>query len=390
MLRLKRREERRILAGHDWIFSNEIDTSATPLKGLDAGVDVVIEGADGRFLAHAYANPASLISARVTSRKRRKPFDDDALLRRLTAAWSLRERRYKLPYYRWVYGESDGLPGLVIDRYDDTAVVQITTAGMENRLQAVIDRVQQIAPVTSVLIRNDAPVRELEGLEFFRRWHGDSREHLHVIENDLSFTVATDQSQKTGWFFDHRETRRQLRDWVAGRRVLDLYSYAGAFAINAAVAGAREVLAVDSSASATAAIETNAESNDCADRVSVCTGDVVDTLRRLQEEGERFDVVVLDPPAFVKRKRDRDAGLKEYARVNRLAMRVLSDEGLLVSASCSQTVDEATVVGLVRRNLPKERERLQILASVVQGADHPVHPAMPETRYLTGVFSRLV
>ncbi len=390
VLRLKRREERRILAGHGWIFSNEIDTAATPLKGLDVGGDVVVQSSDGRFLAHAYANPGSLISARVTGRRRNKPFDEDALRARLESARLLRDRRYGKPWYRWVYGEADGLPGLVIDRYDDVAVVQISTAGMEQRLDQILTAVRDIASIATVLLRNDAPVRELEGLDAYRRWDGESRERLTVIENDLEFAVQADNSQKTGWFYDHRETRRALHDWVQGCRVLDLYSYAGAFAINAAVAGAREVIAIDSSAAATDATAHNAEANGCGDRVSVQTADVVEALRELHEAGERFDVIVLDPPAFVKRKKDRDAGMKEYGRVNKLAMKVLGDDGILMSASCSQSVDESAVLGVLRRNLPREKERLQVLASVTQGPDHPVHPAMPETRYLSGVVARII
>jgi 23S rRNA (cytosine1962-C5)-methyltransferase len=389
VLRLKRREERRVLAGHGWIFSNEIDTDATPLKGLEPGSDAVIEGSDGRFVAHAYVNPASLISARVTGRRRNRPFDDEALRARLNKALALRERRYSGPWYRWVYSEADGLPGLVIDRYDDIAVVQVSTAGMEQRLDAVIAAIKDTTDIRSVLLRNDAAVRELEGLSSYRRWEGESRDVLSVVENELRFEVPSELSQKTGWFYDHRETRRTLRDWVKGRRVLDLYSYAGAFAINAAAAGATEVLAIDSSASATAAIEANAALNEVSDRVSVRTGDVVTCLRELQEVSELFDVVVLDPPAFVKRRRDRDAGMKEYGRVNRLAMKLLSPDGLLVSASCSQSVDEDAVVGVLRRNLPRERDLLQVLGSVTQAPDHPVHPAMPETRYLSGVIARI-
>lgn len=389
VLRLKRREERRILAGHEWVFSNEIDTASTPLKGLEPGCDVVLQGADGRFLAHAFANPASLIAARVSSRRRQHPFTSESLQQRLAIALALRERRYGAPWYRWVYGESDGLPGLVVDRYDDAAVVQVTAAGMERYLDEIVETIIATSSVVTVRLRNDAPTRALEGLEAYRRWHGEARDELVVHENGLSFMVAADESQKTGWFYDHRETRWHLRSWVGGARVLDLYSYAGAFAINAAAGGAREVHAVDSSAAATAALSANAERNDCADRVVAHTGDVVETLRSLHEAGERFDVVVLDPPAFVKRKRDRDTGLKEYARVNRLAMRVLDKDGLLLSASCSQAVDEASLLAVVRRNVPRERERVQVLGSVTQGADHPVHAAMPETRYLSGVLTRI-
>jgi len=217
VLRLKRREERRVLAGHGWIFSNEIDTDATPLKGLEPGSDAVIEGSDGRFVAHAYVNPASLISARVTGRRRNRPFDDEALRARLNKALALRERRYSGPWYRWVYSEADGLPGLVIDRYDDIAVVQVSTAGMEQRLDAVIAAIKDTTDIRSVLLRNDAAVRELEGLSSYRRWEGESRDVLSVVENELRFEVPSELSQKTGWFYDHRETRRSSGVVIAMR-----------------------------------------------------------------------------------------------------------------------------------------------------------------------------
>ena len=391
VLRLKRREERRALAGHRWVFSNEIDTALTPLKGLEPGADVVLEAANGRFLAHAHANPASLIAARITSRARNRPFDADELAARIRDAHALRIRRYPEPYHRLVHGEGDALPGLVVDRYGSVAVVQVTTAGMERMKAGVVAALTALDGIETVLFRNDAPSRALEGLDGYREWAvGEPVEALEVRENGLTYRVPVDGSQKTGWFFDHRESRASLRDWVDGARVLDLYTYLGGFALNAAAAGAREVVAVDSSEPALAAARANAEANGLADRVSFVRDDAVEAMRRMLEAGERFDVVVLDPPAFIKRKKDREAGLRHYELNNRLALRLLAPGGMLLSASCSQALGMEELVDTVRRAAPKGHPGLQLVGRLHQAADHPVSPAMPETDYLCGGIFRQV
>ena len=409
-LRLRRREERRLLAGHLWVFSNEIDTPATPIRGLEPGAPVRIESATGRFIAHAYANPASLITARVTSRRPDRPFDATMLRERLADALALRERRYHEPFYRWVYGEGDLLPGLVVDRFDDALVVQVTTAGMERFRDEIVDTLAALSGAASILLANDAPVRELEGLPSYREpVVGAARDSVRVRENGLEFTVPASVSQKTGWFYDHRESRRALGHWVRGARVLDLYSYLGAFGLNAAAGprdengsggertrggeaagGAREVIAIDASAAAVAAANANARANGLGGVFEARVDDAVEAMRRMVEAGERFDVVVLDPPAFVKRRKDLDAGTRHYALNNRLAMRLLTPGGILLSASCSQAVDEAALARIVRRAVPKGSAGLQLLESLRQAPDHPVHAAMPETLYLSGTIARLL
>ena len=390
-LRLRRREERRLRAGHLWVFSNEIDTAATPLKGLEAGAAVRLESADGRFLAHAYANPASLIAARVTSWRAGEPFDAEALRARLAAALALRERRHDAPFYRWVHGEGDLLPGLVVDRYDDALVVQITTAGMERWREAIVGTLVELSGAASVALANDAAVRTLEGLPRERgQAHGAPLAELAVQENGLRFAVPAANAQKTGWFYDHRDSRRALRHWVRGARVLDLYSYLGAFALNAAAGGAREVIAIDASAAAVEAAAANARLNGLEGVFEARRDDAVEAMRGLLEAGERFDVVVLDPPAFVKRKKDLDAGTRHYALNNRLAMRLLAPGGILLSASCSQAIDEPALARIVRGALPKGSAGLQLLEPLRQASDHPVHAAMPETLYLSGTIARVL
>ena len=390
-LRLKKREERRLEAGHLWIFSNEVDTGVTPLKGVEPGSAAIIESASGKFLAHAYVNPASLICARIISRNKSLPLTPDLLRERLNAALALRTHLYSEPYYRLVHSEGDLLPGLTVDRYNDVLVVQITTAGMEAYKQGIIELLIELTGVTGVFMQNDTAVRDLEGLEKSTEWvHGDAVTELQIRENGLEFVVPTEFSQKTGWFYDHRDSRQSLRTWVSGKRVLDMYSYIGGFGLNAAIAGASDVLSIDASESATKAATDNAVLNKLQSHYRCEAADAVESMRSLFSDGERFDVVVLDPPAFIKRKKDRDAGVRHYALNNRLAMKLLNPGGVLLSASCSQAFSLKELQQSVRMGCPKTMQGVQVLSTFQQAPDHPVNSAVPESLYLKGLFARLV
>ncbi len=390
-LRLKKREERRIQSGHGWVFSNEIDTQLTPLKGLEPGSPVTIETANGKFLAHAYVNPASLISARVTSRRANEPFNATAIRARLQHALELRDSRYAEPWYRWVHSEGDFLPGLTVDRYGSVLVVQITTAGMEHFKDAIVDALQSLSQATAIYLRNDSSVRELEQLPSYREWAlGEAVDTLEIRENNLQFEVPAELGQKTGWFYDHRDSRAELKYWVKDKKVLDVYTYLGAFGINAAAYGASQVTAIDSSKTAVEAANANAKLNKLDGQFTAQCADAVEAMRTLFEEGERYDVVVLDPPAFIKRRKDRDQGLRHYGLNNRLAMRLLNPGGIIVSASCSQALSHDDLLQQMRLGTPKTSTGLQILSTLRQGADHPVHVSMPETLYLTGAVGRVI
>lgn len=390
-LRLKKREERRVLSGHGWVFSNEIDTQATPIKSCQPGDAITLETSNGKFVAHGYVNPHSLIAVRVTSRRANKPFSATTLRERLSAALQLRDGRYIHPYYRLVHSEGDFLPGLTVDRYGDVLVVQITTAGMECFRDEIVDALVSLCKPASVLLRNDAPVRELEHLPLYREWVvGEAADTLHIHENELRFEVPADISQKTGWFYDHRDSRAALADWVKDKRVLDLYTYVGGFGLCAAAYGASEVLGIDASQSAVDAANQNAKLNGTQDCFRAECADAVEAMRALFEEGQRFDVIVLDPPAFIKRRKDRDAGLRHYALNNRLAMRLLAPSGVIFSASCSQALSHADLLQQMRKSIPRDSLGLQILAPLQQAADHPANVSMPETLYLTGAVARVV
>jgi len=325
------------------------------------------------------------------SRDPRRPFGEALIGERLGTARALRERLFGEPFYRLVYGESDGLPGLVVDRYGDRLVVQCTTAGMERRLGAVLAALEALLGPGGILLRNDSPVRELEGLKrHVSVASGSVPERVVVSEAQGRFEVALAGGQKTGWFFDQRDNRRAMCRLVPGARVLDLFSYVGAWGIQAALAGAREVVCVDDSAAATALAADNARRNGVADRVTVRQGEALATLRGLHEAGERFDVVILDPPAFVKRKKDLRQGIQAYRRLNEAALRLLGDDAVLISCSCSSHVGRDEFLRQMLAAGHRLGGGLQIIHEGHQGADHPVHPAIPETGYLKALFARAV
>jgi 23S rRNA (cytosine1962-C5)-methyltransferase len=389
-LRLKKNEERRIRAGHLWVYSNEVDTAATPLKSFEPGQQVQLLAHNGKSLGNAYINPNSLICARLVSRDPQYVLDRSLLVHRLKVALSLRERLFDKPYYRLVYGETDQLPGLVIDRYNDVCVVQITTAGMEVVKEKVLEALNKVIRPAGIVLRADSAIRKLEGLESYREDIGSVPEQVTVEEHGLSFSVSLQQGQKTGWFYDQRMNRARLGNYVSGKRVLDVFSYVGAWGIQAAAAGASEVFCVDASGTAIDRIHANAETNRLADTVATLQGDALEVLGQLRANQEKFDVVVLDPPAFIKRKKDIKAGEQAYHRLNQLGMQVLRKDGILVTASCSHHLSESQFRKILLQSSRHLDRSLQILERGHQAPDHPVHPAIPETDYLKALFCRVL
>ncbi|MBW3629348.1 MAG: class I SAM-dependent rRNA methyltransferase [Gemmatimonadetes bacterium] len=389
-LRLRRNEDRRLRAGHLWVFSNEVDVAHTPLTSFEPGDPVQIQDSRGAPVGTGYVNPRSLICARLVSRRPDRALDAELLRRRIGSALGLRTRLFAGdPYYRLVYGEGDGLPGLVVDRFGEMLVVQITTAGMERLRAEVVSALVELVGPAGILLRNDTGSRELEGLEsYVEVAHGTVPERVEIRENGIRFVVPLTGGQKTGWFYDHRDNRARLRRYVGGRRVLDVFSYAGGWGVQAAAASATEVVCVDSSASALALVGESASLNGVEGRMATLQGDAFDALRDLGAAGERFDVIVLDPPAFIKRRKDQKQGEKAYQKLNRLALEILSDEGVLVSASCSYHLGREALLDAVLRAGQETDRELQILEEGHQGPDHPVHPAIPETAYLKAFFAR--
>ncbi|TDR50671.1 SAM-dependent methyltransferase [Halomonas ventosae] len=389
-LRLKKNADRRLKAGHLWLYSNEIDTQTTPIKEIEAGAQVVVEAANGKAMGVAYVNPHSLICARMVSRDPVQGLDRSLLVHRLNQALALRQRLFDKPFYRLVHGEGDLLPGLVIDRFGDVLVVQLNTAGMQAVLPELLDALDKVLAPSSVVLRNDTSGRRQEGLEAgVEVVKGELPDRVLLEENGVRFVAPVLDGQKTGWFFDHRVNRAWLNGLVAGKRVLDLFSYVGGWGVQAAASGAREVLCVDASGPALERVAENAALNGLHEQVAVGEGDAFEVLAALKAEGEEFDVVILDPPAFIRKRKDIPNGERAYGKLNREAMRLLGRDGLLLSASCSMHLAPERLVDVVRGAVRHQDRQGQILFQGHQGPDHPVHPAIPETSYLKALGVRV-
>ena len=391
-LRLKPKAERRLKSGHLWVFSNEVDTEQTPLKTLPAGSQVIIESAAGKILGTAVASPDQLVCARLISRHPGQFLEASLIVHRLKVAQSSRELWYPHSCYRWVYGDSDGLPGLVIDRFADIVVIQISSIAMEQMKEAIVDGVLKVAKPQAIVMKNTGKLRQAEGLEeYVEVVHGELEDNCApLIENDTRFMAPVIEGQKTGWFYDHRENRALLNRLVKGKRVLDVFSYIGGWGVQAACHGASEVHCIDSSAQALDWVEQNAALNQVEEKMHCWEGNAFHALAQLKEEGERFDVIVVDPPALIPRRKDIKSGERGYHRLNQQAMRLLNKDGLLVSGSCSMHL-EASRLNDILRVLGRELDRdVQILHNGSQGADHPIMPAIPETRYLKATFARVL
>lgn len=386
---LKRGEDRRLRAGHLWVFSNEVDTARTPLRELQPGDPVVVCDDRERPLGAAYANPHSLICARLISRDPQRSLNEALLVHRLNRALELRRRHFDEPYYRLIHGDADGLSGLVVDRYGDICVIQPNTAGMDRALPALVSALERVLAPAHILVRGDSPLRELEGLPQTVHWATDpGPETLTVRENGLTFEIPATTGQKTGWYYDHRTNRSRLPPYVDGLRVLDVFSYTGAWGLQALAAGATSMTAVDRSPAALDQLQANAERNGLAPGVTCVEGDAFEVLQALRQDRERFDAVILDPPAFVKRRKDLRAGLAGYRRLNQLALQVLAHDGLLISASCSAHVDERQFTDAILAGARHVDRSFQVVERGGAAPDHPEHPAIPETRYLKALFAR--
>ncbi|MEB0079238.1 class I SAM-dependent rRNA methyltransferase [Pseudomonas sp. CCI3.2] len=390
-LRLKANADRRLRNGHLWVYSNEIDVAATPLSGFAAGDQAQLEAAGGKPLGIVAMSPNNLICARLVSRDIKVQLDKSLLVHRLNVALSLRDRLFDKPYYRLVFGDSDLLPGLVVDRFGDILVVQLASATMENHKDDLIAALVQVVKPSGILFKNDSAARDAEGLtRYVETAFGLVPEWVALEENGVKFEAPVIAGQKTGWFYDHRMNRARIAPYVKGKRVLDLYSYIGGWGVQAAAFGASDVFCVDASAFALDGVERNATLNGFADKITCIEGDVFEALKELKNSEERFDVIVADPPAFIKRKKDMKNGEGAYRRLNEQAMRLLSKDGILISASCSMHLPEDDLQNILLTSARHLDRNIQLLERGGQGPDHPVHPAIAETRYIKSITCRLL
>jgi 23S rRNA (cytosine1962-C5)-methyltransferase len=400
-LRLLPGRHKRVRAGHPWVFSNEIAMDARA-RALPPGGIVRLVAASGEFLALAGFNPRTLIAARVLTCRADETVDRDFLARRLAAALALRERLYPGGFYRLVHAEADGLPGIVIDRYGDLLAVQLNTATAETLRAPLLDALGQVLSPRRIVLRNDSPSRVLEGLARGVEadgagdvdpgpadGDGDPGSPTTIRENDAEFLADPGAGQKTGWFFDQRENRARVAALARGARVLDAYCYAGGFGVLAAVRGARAVMLLDRSQAALDLALAAARHNGVAERCEAVRGEAFAELERLGAAGERFGIVVADPPAFVKSRKDLGAGARGYRKLARLSAALVEPGGMLFIASCSHHMDAVAFAAEVARGIEEAGRRGRILAATGAGMDHPVHPHLPESAYLKGQLIQL-
>jgi 23S rRNA (cytosine1962-C5)-methyltransferase len=383
LIRLNPGADRRVKAGHPWAFSNEIAMTAAA-RATPPGSVVRLEGDDGWRHGAWHFNPHSLIAARRLDADPAAPCDAAWYRARLARCLALRTRLFDAPFYRLVHAEADGLPGLVIDRYGDALAVQANTAGMDRALPEILAALHDLVAPRIVVARNDAAVRKLEGLEEGVALLHGSDGAATVEEGGLAFPVDLLGGQKTGWFFDQRPNRALVARLAKGRTVLDAFCHLGGFGLAAAQAGAAQVTLLDRSDHALDLAMQAAIRAGFAERVTALKAEALDHLEKMAASGRRFEVVVADPPAFAKTRRDIPAALKGYAKLARLAAQVTAPEGLLFIASCSHHVGAAEFAEAVAWGLGRARRPARILASVGAGPDHPVHPALPESAYLKG------
>jgi 23S rRNA (cytosine1962-C5)-methyltransferase len=391
-LYLKRGEDVRLRAGHLWVYSNEVDVQRSPLSDFTPGEPCVIVDSRDKPVGVGYVNPHSLICARLVNRGIEHALDQSLIVHKLKVALALREKLFDEPYYRLVFGESDGLPGLTIDRFGDVIVAQTTTAGMERIKDQITAAILKVIKPRQLWWKNDASIRAMEQLpEYADLAYGEPVDAPMIVrEAGLEFECDPVGGQKTGWFYDQRGNRDYLASLVKGKRVLDMFSYLGGWGLRSAAYGASEVVCVDASQAAVDAITRNAQRNGMSDRVRAVRADGFDFLKEMREQRERFDVVVIDPPAFVKRKRDLGEGRLAYRRLNELGMQVMTRDGILITCSCSYHMPRNLLLEAVQQGARHLDRYAQLLVHLQQGPDHPIHPAIQETEYLKGFVMRIL
>jgi 23S rRNA (cytosine1962-C5)-methyltransferase len=349
-------------------------------KAIQPGAIVNVRGEDGRAFGTGYFNPKSLIAVRLLAEDCDVAVDRDFFSARLKRALALRDSLYDKPFYRLLHAEGDGVPGLVIDRFDDTVTVQIGTAGMEKQLDNILAALEAMVKPKTVILRADAPSRALEGLDSYVRVAKGQGARIAVQENGARYIADLAEGQKTGWYYDQRDNRAFIAALARGKSVLDAYSYTGGFGIVAARQGATEVVCLDSSAPALALAEESARANDV--KIQAVKADVFEELERLKAAGESFDIVLADPPPFVKSKKDLEPGAKAYRKLARLAAEVTAPGGLMMIASCSHNIPPDRFAAECAQGLLRSGRRATLIRSAGAGPDHPVHPLLPESAYL--------
>lgn len=381
VVNLARGRHERVQQGHPWVFQSEVEG----IRGEYQPGDIVsVVGNRGTFYGKGYINPKSQIIVRMMT-SHDEPINAAFIRRRVEKAWQYRQRVLTdTDSCRVIFGEADFLPGLIVDKFGDILVIQSLALGIERWLDEIVDALNDVIQPRGIYERNDVPVRELEGLKQRKGFlRGEFDPRLVITENGLKMQVDVAEGQKTGYFLDQRENRYAIRKYIRpGDRVLDCFTNVGGFALNAAAAGAGEVLAVDASAEALQSVRANAELNGLQNLIRLEEGNAFDILRRLESERQQFDLIVLDPPAFAKNKGALEGAARGYKEINLRAMKMLPEGGFLVTCSCSYHMNPDLFQAVVEDAAFDARRRLRLVENRAQAPDHPIVVGYPESHYL--------
>lgn len=370
----------RVINGHPWIFANELgDSDGT----YEPGDIVEVYSYNGSFVGKGYINPASQIRIRLLTRDKNEEVNEQFFYKRIKQAWEYRQQIGYVENCRLIFGEADELPALIIDKFNDYLVIQTMALGIDNWKQAIVDALNQIFAPKGIYERNDVPVRELEGLpqqKGFLSAPFDTNIILH--ENGLKFHVDIENGQKTGYFLDQQDNRRAIRHIVKDAEVLEAFCYTGTFSLHAAHYGAKSVLGLDISEYAVNTARRNAELNGYQDICKFEAVNAFDVLKQWGKEGKKYDVVMLDPPAFTKSRENIQKAITGYKEINLRGMKLTKPGGFLVTASCTNLVDPELFLKIIDMAAKDARRKLRQVTWQTQASDHPIRWHVPNTQYL--------
>ncbi len=382
---LKKGEGRTLKAGGAWVYDNEIDSI---MGSFENGDIVTVHDFDGYFLGYGFINTKSKITVRILSRKKDTVIDDVFLEERVQAAWDYRKQVIDTGSCRLIFGEADFLPGIVVDKFADVLVVESLALGIDKLKQQILDAVKRVLAKDGITVRgiyerSDAKVREQEGMERYKGFIGEPFDtRVEIVENGVKYIVDVEDGQKTGFFLDQKKNRAAMHSVCKGKRVLDCFTHTGSFALNAGIAGATEVIGVDASELGVEQARENARLNGLEDKVSFVCADVFDFLPALEEKGEKFDVVILDPPAFTKSRNSIKNAVKGYREINVRGMKLVKDGGFLATCSCSHFMDPELFHKTIMEAAHGAHKRLRQVEFRTQAPDHPILWAADESYYL--------
>ena len=382
---LKKGEGRTLKSGGMWVFDNEIDS----VSGVFENGDIVeVHDFDGYFMGYGFINTNSRIAVRILSRRRENSITEEFLEQRVRAAWEYRKQTVDTSSCRIIFGEADFLPGLVVDKFSDVLVAESLALGIDRLKPLLLEKLKTVLAEDGITVRgiyerSDAGVRRKEGMECFKGFLGEPFDtKVQIEENGVKYIVDVKEGQKTGFFLDQKNNRASIHKICKGKKVLDCFTHTGSFALNAGIAGAASVLGADVSRIGIEQAEENARLNHLEDRVKFLCADVFELLPELEEKGEKFDVVILDPPAFTKSRNSVKNAVKGYREINLRGLKLVEDGGFLVTCSCSHFMDPELFARTVKEAAKGARKRLRQVEFRTQAPDHPILWAAEESYYL--------